>query len=76
MNKRMINQIDAEMKRQDEKWGANRNLIDLEWLAILVGDVGEASEAILKGLPAQIETDVIHIAAVAIQWLEDIQRLE
>ena len=72
----MISKLIAkERKRQDDKWGADRDLNDGMWLAILVEEVGEASEAILKDLPT-LKDEVIQVAAVAIAWLENLERRE
>jgi len=66
---KLLDLIIEERKRQDEKWGANRNLEDMEWLTILVEEVGESAEAILKGLP-ELKDEIVQIAAVALAWLE------
>ena len=68
-------EIIAERKRQDEKWGANRNLEHSFWLMILVEEVGEAAMAILKGTP-NLKKELIQIAAVVVAWLENIERNE
>ena len=62
-----------ERKRQDEKWGADRNLDDSTWLTILSEEVGESAEAILKNLPSKTK-EVVHVAAVALAWLECLLR--
>ena len=60
--------IVEEMDAQDEKWGSQRELPDYVWLAILMEEVGEAAEAILK--QEIVELEIIQIAAVACQWLD------
>jgi NTP pyrophosphatase (non-canonical NTP hydrolase) len=60
--------IREERKRQDVKWGAGRNLHNLEWLTILVEEVGEAAKVILEG--SNLQEEVLHVAAVAVVWLE------
>ena len=63
-----------ERKRQDDKWGSNRNLDDMTWLTILTEEVGESAEAILKNLPEKVY-EVVQITAVALAWLECILRV-
>ena len=41
--------IVKERKRQDDKWGPMpRNISHYEWVSILVEEVGEVAEAVLK----------------------------
>lgn len=68
-----IKLIVDERKRQDEKWGADRNLDDTTWLTILMEEVGETCEAILKGLPS-MQTELVQVGAVALAWLECVDR--
>lgn len=42
-----IGSVIAEMNRQDEKWGADRNQHPFVWQTILSEEVGEFSQAIL-----------------------------
>lgn len=72
------NLIDAERKRQNEKWG-EQNHDDYRWLAILTEEVGELSQAILHDefggrAAGTAQTELVHVAAVAVQWLECMQR--
>lgn len=69
--------IRTERKRQYEKWGKQRH-DNYRWLAILMEEVGELAQAILHDQfggahagTARIE--LIHVAAVAVQWLESMQ---
>ena len=67
-----------ERKRQDAKWG-EQNHGDLVWSAVLVEEVGEASQAILKargeGGDAQaILDEAVQCAAVAVAWVEALLR--
>ena len=41
--------VAKERERQDIKWGPDRNHDGVGWLYILVEEVGEAAEAILRG---------------------------
>ncbi len=68
-----IKLVVQERKRQDEKWGANRNLDNTVWLTILSEEVGESAEAILKRMPS-LQKEIIQVAAVALAWLECVLR--
>jgi len=63
--------ISEERKRQDGMWG-EQDHEPLLWLPILVEEVGEVATAILCGTfkpdkqkPKDLETELIHVAAVA-----------
>lgn len=43
---KILNEIKAERKKQNEKWG-EQNHKPIEWIAILVEEVGEASKEAL-----------------------------
>lgn len=68
-----------ERDRQVAKWGSQRHLSDLTWLAILTEEVGESSQEILTNeLGAagnghgNLREEVVHVTAVALAWLEAI----
>lgn len=64
--------INKERDKQDAKWGAlPRNLSDMVWLTVLVEEVGECAEAILKRDWDNLKLEIIQVATVAIAWLED-----
>ena len=75
----------AERIRQDSKWGL-QNHTEEWWLAILMEEVGELSQAILethfnngpearlKGGHENIRQEAVQIAAVAIALIECIDR--
>jgi len=78
--------IDAERRRQDKLWGVQDH-DHFTWLAILTEEVGETAQAILKALdPAEndprplserlacITEELTQTAAVAVAWLENIER--
>lgn len=66
--------VDIERDRQDRKWGAMpRNLSDVVWLAVLVEEVGEAAESILKMEWDNLRKEVIQIIAVGVAWMEDVE---
>lgn len=72
--------IRCERARQDEKWG-EQNHEDETWLAILMEEVGELAEAILHrrfggGKASHRNKELVQVAAVAIAWMECIERRE
>jgi NTP pyrophosphatase (non-canonical NTP hydrolase) len=71
----------AERDRQDARWGPARSLpkdrTPEHWLAILLEEVGELSEAVVEEAAIHdgswrraIQDELIHTAAVAVSWLE------
>ena len=58
--------VQAERKRQDEKW-REQNHNDEKWLAILVEEVGELAQAILKGGKTTLG-ELVQTAAVGVVW--------
>ena len=73
-----------ERKRQDEIWG-KQNHTPMEWLPILMEEVGEASKAALEEYFNEYvkaesfknyRTELIHVAAVAIAMIESFDRNE
>lgn len=71
--------MEEEMKRQDEKWGADREQPDYVWLLILVEEIGEVAKAILErmfrdGPISDVDMEVLQTTAVGMQWLKDINR--
>ena len=69
-----LEQITAERRRQDEKWGANRDLPDRTWLTILIEEVGECARASLEHADsAALRAEIVQVAAVAVAWLECIR---
>jgi hypothetical protein len=80
----IIEEIKNERKRQDSLWGI-QNHIPLKWLAILGEEVGEANKEVLEALNIELldnstneyekyRTELIHVAAVAIQAIESLDR--
>ena len=74
--------IDQERDRQTAKWGEQRHDL-IEWNAILMEEVGEASREILEqhfdtfyhpdsGRVDRIKKELTQVAAVAVQILEQI----
>lgn len=62
--------ISNERERQDAKWGADRHLNSREWLPILVEEIGEVAKAILEGKEIELRSELVHVAAVVVAWLE------
>ena len=73
MIQKTIYEINNEMERQDEKWGQQEHS-DEYWLAILGEEFGEVSKAIVEGKAQEIKKELLHVSAVAIQWLDCIAR--
>ena len=65
--------IENERKIQIEKWGHRDQMDSLEWLPILVEEIGEVSKAYLECKPEEIRTELIQSAAVIVAWLESIE---
>jgi len=91
-----INQIQAEIEKQNKKFGA-QNHSPIEWMAILMEEVGEASQAAVDWhfkYPSKTKdevedfneiqtqrlqfykTELIQVAALAIQMVESLNRNE
>ena len=63
--------IDEERQRQDAKWGDQSGHSDEKWLAILVEEVGEVSQAILQQYDRhKLLAELGQVAAVAVAWME------
>lgn len=66
-------QVSYERARQIVKWGKQAH-DDLYWLGILIEEIGELAKAIIESKPADIKSELIQVAAVAVawhEWLED-----
>lgn len=62
--------IDLEREQQDKKFGV-QNHGDLYWLAILQEEVGEAAQAVIQEKAfEEVEKEMLHVAAVAVSWIE------
>lgn len=71
--------INAELARQDAKWGDQRGNGDLFWLAILGEEFGECSKEVadqeynhrlgtVNWRTTPLDHELIHVLAVAAQW--------
>lgn len=73
-----IPDILTERERQNAKWGVQNHDAPV-WLAILTEEVGEAAQALLHdqfgGVHAgTLRDELVQVAAVAVQWIECIDR--
>jgi len=74
----VLNPIAKERARQNEKWGEQNHAAEI-WLAILIEEMGEVSQALLHDksgghAAGTLRDELVQVAAVAIQWLECIDR--
>lgn len=67
--------IALERRRQDAKWGEQNHDAFL-WLAILGEEFGETAKAAIEGRLADMRTELIHVAAVAVAAIESLNRNE
>lgn len=70
--------ISEERQRQNKKWG-EQNHPDEIWLAILSEELGEVSQALLHNkfgghARGTLRDELVQVAAVAVQWLECLDR--
>ena len=70
----VLEEVMEERKRQDELWG-EQNHEDRIWLAILVEEVGEVANDINER-SKELREELIQVAAVAVSWVESIDRRE
>jgi NTP pyrophosphatase (non-canonical NTP hydrolase) len=66
-------EVAGERGSQLRKWGVQRHT-DAVWLAILHEETGEAARAILEADEENMRAELIQVAAVAVAWVEDIDR--
>jgi NTP pyrophosphatase (non-canonical NTP hydrolase) len=71
----IIEQIQDERKKQDDKWG-EQDHHPLKWLAILGEEVGEANRAMLEEKLIDYRKELIQVAAVAVAAVESLYRKE
>lgn len=78
----VLAQVAQERQRQIDKWGP-QNHAPIEWLAILMEEVGEASKEGLEahftkfyadGSYKQMRHELIQVAAVAVAMIESLDR--
>lgn len=71
---KIYEQIAAERKWQDARWGSQRMLSDFKWVCILGEEVGEVHRAILEQDIKNLQQELVQVAAVAVCWLEALQQ--
>jgi NTP pyrophosphatase (non-canonical NTP hydrolase) len=74
----VLAEVAVERHRQDAKLG-EQNHLDFVWNAILGEEVGEVANAILEGTfsdapLAHVRDELVQVAAVAVAWVEAIDR--
>jgi len=68
--------IEAEIKRQTEKWGTNTDLEHpLEWMLVVDEEIGEVAKALnehyFRDMPFKpVEEELIQVIAVIVSWIE------
>ena len=76
--KEVIEDVLEERNRQDEKWGADRDLNPGLWGLILSEEVGEVANAFLEMdgdiITTEAYDELIQVAATAVAWAEAEQR--
>lgn len=77
---KIVQDVLDERERQDDKWGV-QNHLDLTWNAILMEEAGEAAQEILTQSfgaagngHGDLREELVQIAAVAVAWIEAIDR--
>lgn len=70
----ILNSIVDERVRQDEKWGDQSEHPATFWYAVLGEEVGEVANAILHEDAGAVKKELIQVAAVAVAWLEAMER--
>ena len=63
--------VRAERDRPERKWGSRRQ-DGVHWLPILMEEVGEAARAILNLREGDVLLELVHVAAVACAWGEQL----
>ena len=69
----IILEVVGERQAQLQKWGI-QNHTDAMWLAILHEETGEAATGILEGDEENLRAELVQVAAVAVAWVEAIDR--
>lgn len=76
MPKSALTDVLEERMNQDDKWGVQDH-DDATWLTVLMEEVGEAAQGMLHerfGGSARLRPELVQVAAVALAWLECIDR--
>lgn len=67
--------VAAERDRQRKIWGEQYHH-DAVWNTILVKEVGEVAQAILKNEPENMLFELVQVVAVVETWVESLERIE
>ena len=75
-----LSEVQQALQHQLDKWGVQSH-DDLRWLAILMEEVGEVSQELIKPLEEDwpkdelaLREELAQVAAVAIAWMENLYR--
>lgn len=66
----LLDAIRYERKRQDEKFGAYRDLPDGDWMIIIVEELGETAKAMFELDEDGVQREAIEAAASIVNMLE------
>ena len=75
--KKITQDVITEIKRQDDKWGKDRDNHPLVWLSILQEEFGELAKEIndadfqFKNLSENYRTELVQIVAVGMQAIKN-----
>ena len=67
-------EIISECFRQNGKFGDQIGHSDGYWTAILVEEVGESARHVCEERPDKLREELVQVAAVAMQWINVIDR--
>lgn len=74
IQRKVITDVIVERARQDIIHPYSNEFMAVDRLSILIEEVGEVGKAMYEREAAGIRRELIHVAAVAIRWLEAIDR--
>lgn len=69
----VLKAVAHERSAQHLKWG-QQDHSDGDWCLILMEEVGEAAQDALKGHLQLLRQELIQVAAVAVAWIEALDR--
>ena len=76
----IFQEVFDERRRQDMRWGI-QNHRPMEWLGVLMEELGEVAKDTVEnhwhpdaGSIANMREELIQVAAVAVAWIESIDR--
>lgn len=75
MRDRIYKHIDDERDFQDAKFGdSDDRRPESIWLTILTEEVGEVAQEVLKDDRVKLREELVQVAAVAVKWLEKLDK--